>query len=608
MAITTETRGARGLRRTDPPAAASVDERAKAFAEARRHSVLVRLLRIALPLAAACILAAYALVLMVSWQLSVGRIDVGGIVLTADDLTMKDPSYFGVAKGGGHYQVRARRAIVAFNQDGPIKLIDIGGNLVQADRATTRLKAKHGLFDNAKGELDLFDGIEIDGSSGLMARLSRAKVYSRENKVVSKHPVSATMPTGSVQAAGMTMNTKTRFVQFRGTVAVRLLPSAMKTSIGAGRDARQPVDIYSEELDVDDMQKTAHFRGKVVAMQGQTMLSTPYLFIKYEGKAAATLGSGQATQQGEQGTRVTFVWARNGVEITAGGDRQVKSDLADFDMQANTALFAGNVVVTQNKNVLKGARLFVDRQAGKSRLEPAEGEQSTGRIAATFYQSETGSGAKRSRSKPAADSLVGSFKTDPTAPMEVEANSLDVFDASGKAIFKGNVSARQGDFVVRTAELTAFYTGRTGLGMTDTGDAGDAAGQGKITRLEARRKVIITSSDERRAIAEWANFDVQSNTALLGGGVVVVRGKDIAEGPRLKIDLTTGMYRFETDAETSASEPAVKAPAIKAPIAKAPASEDRTCPPGKQCMLFYPKDAKDKAKDVLKKAPRVDAH
>jgi hypothetical protein len=28
-----------------------------------------------------------------------------------------------------------------------------------------------------------------------------------------------------------------------------------------------------------------------------------------------------------------------------------------------------------------------------------------------------------------------------------------------------------------------------------------------------------------------------------------------------------------------------------------------SCPPGKQCMLFYPKDAKEKAQELLKKAP-----
>ena len=107
-------------------------------------------------------LAAYALVLTVSWQLSTGRLRVGGIQLTADDLKMKDPVYFGVTKEGGRYQVRAKRAVVSLNQNAPIKLIDVSGELTEANKVVTKLKAKHGLFDNAKGELELFDGIEID--------------------------------------------------------------------------------------------------------------------------------------------------------------------------------------------------------------------------------------------------------------------------------------------------------------------------------------------------------------------------------------------------------------------------------------------------------------
>ncbi|NJO33781.1 MAG: hypothetical protein HC869_12175 [Rhodospirillales bacterium] len=86
---------------------------------------------------------------------------------------------------------------------------------------------------------------------------------------------------------------------------------------------------------------------------------------------------------------------------------------------------------------------------------------------------------------------------------------------------------------------------------------------------------------------------------MLGGNVIVMRGKDMAEGPRLKIDLTTGMYRFELE-DTAGKQPGA-APATSASPPASP--ETRTCPPGKQCMLFYPKEAKERAKELLRKAP-----
>ena len=115
-----DTGSARSLAHADATSSMSLPQRARAFAEARRHSRLVRLLRTALPLAAAGVLLVYAIVLTVSWQINAGRLRVTGIELTADDLVMKEPSYFGVTSDGGHYQVRAKRALVAFNQSGPV--------------------------------------------------------------------------------------------------------------------------------------------------------------------------------------------------------------------------------------------------------------------------------------------------------------------------------------------------------------------------------------------------------------------------------------------------------------------------------------------------------
>ena len=612
MATVVDTRDARAVRRARPPAEALIAERAKAFALANRHSRLVRLLRLSLPAAVVLILLGYIAVLTVNWHLSSGRFNVGAGTITADDLTMKDAGYSGTTKDGGRYEVRSRRAVVSFNQNTPIKLIDVSGELFQTNNVTTKLKSKHGILDNPKGELELYDGIEVDASSGLMARLVRAKIYNKENKIVSNDPVSASTSTGSVQAASMVMNTKTHLTKFKGSVAVRMMPSSSQATLAVGRDARAPVNINAEELDVDDTQKTAHFRGNVSALQGDTMLNTPYLFVKYEGKGSGMLGAEKAPDPAaDKGARVKCLWARNGVDLTMSGDRRVTSELADFDVGADTAMFAGKVNVNQGKNTLRGGKLSIDRKSGKSRLEPEDAGPSAGRVAASFYQNAPAGGhAKQPRAPAAADALFGSFKTDPNAPMNVEANVLDIYDASKKAVFTGNVVAEQGGFVIRTVELTAFYSGGSAFG---TGDGGDDKSQGQLVRIETKHKVVITSKDDRTAIAEWANFDVKANTALLGGGVTVVRGKDIAEGPRLKIDLTTGMYRFEGAAEAGAVDrksgdplPPATGPAVPSTPLK---TEDRTCPPGKQCMLFYPKDVKDTAKELLKKknAPEPEA-
>jgi len=191
--------------------------------------------------------------------------------------------------------------------------------------------------------------------------------------------------------------------------------------------------------------------------------------------------------------------------------------------------------------------------------------------------------------------------------MDIEADTLDVYDAEKRAIFRGNVKSKQGDFVVRTVELIAFYTGQTGLQLTRGEDVANRA-PSQLTRLECKQKVLIISKDGQSATGDWAIFDTKANTVLLGDDVTVSRGKDVAQGPRLKIDLTTGMYRFELEQEPAVAPaaPAVTAsPTLTAPPAN-PA--DRACAPGRQCLLVYPKDAMDKAKKTMDKVlPEVPA-
>ena len=590
------------------------DARERAFRQASRHSRTVKVLRLGMPLAAFGLFAFYALTLSVSWNLGAGRLKVDEVQFTTDDLTMKNPKYFGLTKDGGSYEVRAKKAILEFSKDAPVKLVDIDGDLRQTSNVTTKLKAKHGLLDNAKSELELYDGIEIDASNGMKVRLSRAMVYSKEHRIVSKEPVDLTMPAGRVLGSAMTLRTDTREATFLGNVRTRLVPTAQPgdtrpATPAFGANSREPVDVTSDQLYINDTAKTALFMGKVVAVQGDSTLKAQELHVTYEGAPASDLITGAATPKPGDGSRLSRLVAKDGAVVTLGADRRVSSDQAEFDVKGDTALFVGNVLVNQQRNVLQGRRLFIDRKTGNSRLEaPPDGDQRAGRIAATFYQGDgkTPLATKKKadgEAPSAAAGVLGSFKTDPNAPMDIEADTLDVYDREKRAVFEGNVKAQQGDVVIRTVELTAFYSGQAGLGLSGGGDAnGKEASQ--LTRIEAKQKVLISSKDGQSASGEWAIFDTKANTVLLGDNVIVSRGKDVVQGARLKIDLTSGMYRFEMDQEAQGGSQSGPATITSPPLTPAPTPGDpsqRACPPGKQCLLFYPKEAKDKAKDAVKK-------
>ena len=594
--------------------------RDKAFRVARRHSFFVRVFRWLLPLSVIGATGAAAVFVYGQIPVGGGTLKPGKFEITADDLKMKNPSYFGVSKDGDKYEVRAREAAVDLAQTGPIKLTGIEGDLLQLSGVVTKLTAGRGLLDRSKNELELFDNVTVDATNGMRVRTKRALIYQAENRVVSSDQVTADMPTGSLVADTMDLRTKTKTGAFNGNVRLRLiqtpdtlqkLPGKTVTpnaSIAVGKDAKQPVDIRADHLDIDDTARTADFKGNVAALQGDTALKAATMHIAYEGRAAIpgitpAEPAAALKSAAEPASAITRITAKSGVVITSGADRRVASDAADFDVKADTALLSGNVQVTQGKNQMRGRRLAIDRKAGKMHLDaPAEPGVPVGRIAATFYQQAGDpktrvASAKAGQAKPAQESagMLSAFKSDPNAPVDIESDSLDVNETQKVAIFLGNVNARQGEVHIQASELHATYSGQTGILTPTTGAGTDDAAQkagAQLSRIEAKTRVVITSKDGQEATGEWATFDTKANIMLMGGpnGVQLKQGPNVTTGTKLRVDLTTGEANLINDATTTG------VPARVVPGGTAAAPQGAACPPGKQCLLYYPKDLQDQQK------------
>ncbi len=564
-------------------------DRKKAFRRARAHTIVVKLLRLALPIAAVCAAGFYALAAIktTGWGKIAAQLPVPKI--TAENLTMENPVYNGFTKDGGAYKIAAASAQQDFSDTTFIKLETIKGELVDAKKSKTVLVATRGTLNTKTNVLTMRDGIDIRSQDGMHAILKTATVQTKAGTVTTKDPVQVTMAAGRINADTMFLNQKKRVVAFEKNVIARLTPktnakkqptkrsnSATPAPLIGGSDA--PIDITADRLDVDDANYKAVFQGQVKAFQDGATLVTKQLDIDYESNdAAKTEASGTSSNAAGpasgQAAKVRRIVARYPILMTQGPDSQVTSQSADFDAinetalllgkvvmvmgddrravsdraeldaRADTALLVGNVVVKQGTNELRGQRLFVDRQAGTTRLTtPGRSNNKPGRIAARFAAPNSKPGTKAASAKPRNAGVGGAFafKTTPGAPVEVDADSLTVDDNIKKAIFRGDVQARQGAFLIRTIRLTAIYTGSAQLGdpgAKTTKKAGDAT---NLTRVLAKGKVVVTSENGQKASGDWADFNIKENTLLLGGDVVLTKGKNIIRGSRLSIDMTTG--------------------------------------------------------------------
>jgi lipopolysaccharide export system protein LptA len=128
----------------------------------------------------------------------------------------------------------------------------------------------------------------------------------------------------------------------------------------------------------------------------------------------------------------------------------------------------------------------------------------------------------------AAQTLAGSALRghDTRAPVDVNADRVEVLDREQQAVFTGNVRVRQGTLILDASRIRVLYS-RQG------------AGDPQIRRLDADGNVRLTSPSEQ-ASARFAIYDVDNRLITLIGNVRLANDKTSVSGNRLVIDLDSG--------------------------------------------------------------------
>ncbi|WP_085835325.1 lipopolysaccharide transport periplasmic protein LptA [Aquimixticola soesokkakensis] len=128
----------------------------------------------------------------------------------------------------------------------------------------------------------------------------------------------------------------------------------------------------------------------------------------------------------------------------------------------------------------------------------------------------------------------GGLQQDPTAPVEVTADSLAVDQATGLATFSGNVLIGQGEMRMSAAQVVVVY------GTTSE----------EIERLEASGGVTLATPSDA-AEADSASYTIASGEVTLTGNVLVTQGANTIAAERMVIDLTAGTGRMDGRVKTT---------------------------------------------------------
>lgn len=132
---------------------------------------------------------------------------------------------------------------------------------------------------------------------------------------------------------------------------------------------------------------------------------------------------------------------------------------------------------------------------------------------------------------PAAAQVSALRQHDSDAPIDIDAERIEVRDKDRLVLFEGGVKVRQEGLSLDAQRIRMRYT-RTG------------SANPTVLRIDAEGGVQLRSRSET-ANAQWGIYDVEAEQITLGGLVTLARNGEFVRGNRLELNLKSGVYTMD---------------------------------------------------------------
>ena len=182
-------------------ASASADV-GRAVRKAGRHSILVRILRIGLPVA---VVISLTVLVLTTWfspmQIFEKLPKVSGkLAVQGSKITMELPRIAGFTRDSRAYELNAESAVQDVLAPDVVELHNLRARMEMQDKDVVLLTANSGTYNTKADKIILRDQIVITSEQGYKAHLREAAVEMKKGNVVSEQPVEITLPNGTLKA------------------------------------------------------------------------------------------------------------------------------------------------------------------------------------------------------------------------------------------------------------------------------------------------------------------------------------------------------------------------------------------------------------------------
>jgi lipopolysaccharide export system protein LptC len=195
------------------------------FAQAARHSRMVRFLRIAVP-GAVCLAMAGVIGISIfnPFRMLMPKLplDMGNLVVSGTKITMESPHLSGYTPDQRPYELWAKTAVQDVTNPDLVELNKLRTKVLMQDGTTTFLDSLTGLFDNKQQTLELHKDIFLQTTTGYEARLTQAFVDLVRNTVDSDEHVDVKLTNGTLTSDRLHITGGGELIIFEGNVVMHI--------------------------------------------------------------------------------------------------------------------------------------------------------------------------------------------------------------------------------------------------------------------------------------------------------------------------------------------------------------------------------------------------
>ena len=194
--------------------------------QSMRHSRIVGLLKIALPLLAFGLILSLAIYSMVFKPTNGVAISYSSRGDEETTIAMQNPRFVGDDAKHEPFEVGAQKARQNPDEPSLVEMTGVRARMEMQSKLGLNLVAARGVLDTANRILVLNGPLVVTSSDGYKITTTEARVDIQARQLTGQKPIVATGPWGSLTAAAFQADQKQRTVDFTGGIQIHFVPGA----------------------------------------------------------------------------------------------------------------------------------------------------------------------------------------------------------------------------------------------------------------------------------------------------------------------------------------------------------------------------------------------